>query len=118
MLEKANKTIWQELISCHFKNIQNTCGMPFGFIFYLKPLTATWIRVCVSRQGPVNTESGNSSMLMPRSTICDTQDHIITFLPWQAVSSSSVVSSSVTWRQAGSGVAVIRPVTITTAKAS
>lgn len=46
MLEKANKAIWQELISCHFKNIQNACGMPFGFIFYLKPLTATWIRMC------------------------------------------------------------------------
>lgn len=46
MLEKANKAIWQELISCHFKNTQNACGMPFGFIFYLKPLTATWIRMC------------------------------------------------------------------------
>lgn len=61
-------------------------------------------------------------MLTPRSTIFNTRDHIITFLPWQAVSSSSVVSSSVTWkqagRQAGSGVAVIRPVASTTAKPS
>lgn len=47
MLEKANKAIWQELISCHFKNIQNACGTPFGFIFYLKPLTTAWMRVCV-----------------------------------------------------------------------
>lgn len=38
MLEKANKAIWQELISCHFKNTQNACGMPFGFIFYLSLL--------------------------------------------------------------------------------
>lgn len=47
MLEKANKAIWQELISCHFKNIQNACGTPFGFIFYLKPLTTAWMRICV-----------------------------------------------------------------------
>lgn len=95
---KANKAIWQELISCHFKNILNVCGMPFGFIFYLKPLTAKWMSVALQRT--VNTEAGNSSVLPPRFIICGTQDHIITFLLWQAVSSSSMVSSSVTWRRA------------------
>lgn len=59
MLEKANKAIWQEVISCHFKNIQNACSAPFGFIFYLKPLTAMY----GLQRGPVNTEAGNSSVL-------------------------------------------------------
>lgn len=63
---------------------------------------------------PVNAGAGKPSMLSPRSTICNAQDHIITFLPWQAVSSSSVVSFSVT----GGAVAVIRPVASTSAKAS
>lgn len=63
---------------------------------------------------PVNAEAGKPSTLSPRSTICNAQGRIITFLPWQAVSSSSVVSSGVT----GGAVAVIRPVAGTSAKAS
>jgi len=58
-------------------------------------------RVCVLRKGLVNSVDGHLSMLVPRSTICNTQDHIITSLPWQAVSGSSSVSCSVTWRRAG-----------------
>lgn len=115
MLEEANKTIWQELISCHFRNIQRARSTPFGFIFYPKPLTVT--RMCVTSRS-TNTDG----KLLHANAMSEHLWHTGPYhylWPWQPVSTSSTVSSVLHGsRQAGSGVAVIRPVASTTAKAT
>lgn len=91
-LKRQIKPFWQELISCHFKKYTERVWHAIWFYILSKASYSdmdTHVCVCVCER----------SMLTPRSTIRDTQDHIITFLPWQAVSSSAVLSSSVTWRQ-------------------
>lgn len=47
LLQNANKAIWHKSISCHFKIYRMRVACLFGFLFYLKPLTVTWIRICV-----------------------------------------------------------------------
>lgn len=100
--KKANKTILQELISCHFKNIQSACGTPFGFIFYLSLLRrhGYLLRVLPSECWELETLSPCSMQRSQRMS------HIITFFHWQGLGRSSVVGSSVKVNS----VAVIRPV--------
>lgn len=99
----------QELISCHFKNIQSACGTPFGFIFYLSLLRrhGYLLRVLPSECWELETLSLCSMQHSQRMS------HIITFFHWQGLGRSSVVGSSVKVNS----VAVIRPVARSGAKA-